>query len=86
MKKRVLVQESDEPDPETGEMRWVEEKDEGEGGEGEDEKIYIGKVRFDLYLCHIGKEVKRWKEEFRQLTLLLLFCYFVVSFRFGFRD
>lgn len=41
MKKRVMVQSSDEPDPETGELAWTEEKDENEG---EDEKIYIGKV------------------------------------------
>lgn len=46
MKKRVLIQDSDEPDPETGEMAWVEEKDEGEeaGGDGTEDKIYIGKV------------------------------------------
>ncbi|BGP39455.1 DNA-dependent RNA polymerase II [Rhodotorula kratochvilovae] len=44
MKKRVLVQESDEPDPETGELAWVDE----DGGNPDDEpvedKIYIGKV------------------------------------------
>ncbi|GAA5829952.1 hypothetical protein JCM11251_007946 [Rhodosporidiobolus azoricus] len=46
MKKRVLVQDSDEPDPETGELAWVEEKDEAEeaGGDGTEDKIYIGKV------------------------------------------
>jgi hypothetical protein len=43
VKKRVLVQESDEPDPETGELVWTEEKDDDEAGE--EEKIYIGKVR-----------------------------------------
>ncbi|BGP69929.1 DNA-dependent RNA polymerase II [Rhodotorula toruloides] len=42
VKKRVLVQESDEPDPETGELVWTEEKDDDEAGE--EEKIYIGKV------------------------------------------
>nr|CRX79032.1 hypothetical protein ls5930a1_00079 [Leucosporidium scottii] len=42
MKKRVMIQDGDEPDPETGEMSWVEEKDEG-GDSGEDEKVYIGK-------------------------------------------
>lgn len=42
MKKRVMVQDSDEPDPETGELAWTEEQDEDEG---EDEKVYIGKVR-----------------------------------------
>ncbi|GAA5911410.1 hypothetical protein JCM6882_004993 [Rhodosporidiobolus microsporus] len=47
MKKRVLIQDSDEPDPETGELAWVEERDEGaeEGaGDGSEDKIYIGKV------------------------------------------
>ena len=43
IKKRVLVQESDEPDPETGEMAWTEERDDDDTGE--EEKIYIGKVR-----------------------------------------
>ncbi|ORY78908.1 DNA-dependent RNA polymerase II second largest subunit [Leucosporidium creatinivorum] len=43
MKKRVMIQDSEEPDPETGEMSWVEEKDEA-GDMGEDEKVYIGKV------------------------------------------
>ncbi|GAA6057355.1 hypothetical protein JCM3770_005723 [Rhodotorula araucariae] len=43
MKKRVLVQESDEPDPETGELAWVDE-DGGDGGEPAEDKIYIGKV------------------------------------------
>ncbi|CEQ40581.1 SPOSA6832_02221, partial [Sporobolomyces salmonicolor] len=43
MKKRVLVQDSDEPDPETGELAWTEERDD-EGDTGEEEKIYIGKV------------------------------------------
>lgn len=42
IKKRVLVQESDEPDPETGEMAWTEERDDDDTGE--EEKIYIGKV------------------------------------------
>ncbi|BGP15478.1 DNA-dependent RNA polymerase II [Rhodosporidiobolus nylandii] len=45
MKKRVLVQDSDEPDPETGELKWVEERDgDDEGDEGQEDKIYIGKV------------------------------------------
>lgn len=45
MKKRVLVQDSDEPDPETGELAWIEEREDG-AEEGQDEdKIYIGKVR-----------------------------------------
>lgn len=44
MKKRVLVQDSEEPDPETGELNWVEEHEDDEGT-GEEEKIYIGKVR-----------------------------------------
>lgn len=43
MKKRVLVQDSEEPDPETGELNWIEEKDDDEDT-GEEEKIYIGKV------------------------------------------
>ncbi|GAA5941678.1 DNA-directed RNA polymerase II core subunit RPB2 [Sporobolomyces koalae] len=43
MKKRVLVQDSEEPDPETGELSWVEEKGVDEDS-GEEEKIYIGKV------------------------------------------
>jgi DNA-directed RNA polymerase II subunit RPB2 len=47
MKKRVMIQDGDEPDPETGEMSWVEEKDEG-GDSGEDEKVYIGKVGLSL--------------------------------------
>lgn len=42
MKKRVMVQESDEADPETGELAWTEEKEDGD--DGEDEKVYIGKV------------------------------------------
>lgn len=46
IKKRVLVQESDEPDPETGEMAWTEERDDDDTGE--EEKIYIGKVRSAL--------------------------------------
>lgn len=45
MKKRVLVQDSEEPDPETGELNWVEEKEDDEDT-GEEEKIYIGKVSF----------------------------------------
>lgn len=45
MKKRVMVQDSDEPDPETGELAWSEEKDDTDGGEGGAEKVYIGKVR-----------------------------------------
>lgn len=48
MKKRVMVQSSDEPDPETGELAWTEEKDENEG---EDEKIYIGKVFYEFSEC-----------------------------------
>lgn len=47
MKKRVLIQESEHADPETGEMAWREEKDEGEDS-GEDSKVYIGKVSFVL--------------------------------------
>lgn len=43
IKKRVLVQESDEPDPETGELQWTEERDEDDTA-GEEEKIYIGKA------------------------------------------
>lgn len=38
-----MIQDGEEPDPETGEMSWAEEKDEG-GDTGEDEKVYIGKV------------------------------------------
>ena len=38
-----MIQDSDEPDQETGELSWTEEKDEG-GDSGEDEKVYIGKV------------------------------------------
>lgn len=51
LKKRVLVQASDEPNPETGELDWVDEDPstgaDGEDGEGgpTEEKIYIGKVR-----------------------------------------
>ncbi|BGP55023.1 hypothetical protein JCM8202_002196 [Rhodotorula sphaerocarpa] len=48
IKKRVLVQESDEPDPETGELQWTEERDEDDTA-GEEEKIYIGKVPIMLY-------------------------------------
>ncbi|TNY22999.1 hypothetical protein DMC30DRAFT_348068 [Rhodotorula diobovata] len=50
LKKRVLVQASDEPNPETGELDWVDEDPstgaDGEDGEGgpTEEKIYIGKV------------------------------------------
>ncbi|KAM0747460.1 DNA-dependent RNA polymerase II second largest subunit [Meredithblackwellia eburnea MCA 4105] len=49
MKKRVMVQNSDEPDPETGELTWTEEREEGEGLDDEEggakaEKVYIGKV------------------------------------------
>ena len=43
MKKRVLVQDGDGPDPDTGEMSWTEDKDEEED-HGADDKIYIGKV------------------------------------------
>ncbi len=42
MKKRVMVQDGDERDPETGELAWTEERGEGQGEE--EEKIYIGKV------------------------------------------
>jgi len=49
MKKRVLVQDSEEPDPETGELNWVEEKEDDEDT-GEEEKIYIGKVS-SPFLC-----------------------------------
>lgn len=42
MKKRVMVQDGDERDPETGELAWTEER--GEGSGEEEEKIYIGKV------------------------------------------
>ncbi|KAL8290166.1 hypothetical protein RQP46_003105 [Phenoliferia psychrophenolica] len=44
MKKRVMVQESDEPDPETGELAWTEERDDDGDGESGAEKVYIGKV------------------------------------------
>lgn len=37
-----MVQDSDEADPETGELAWTEEKEDGDNGE--DEKVYIGKV------------------------------------------
>lgn len=40
-----MVQESDEPDPETGELAWTEERDDMDDGEGGAEKVYIGKVR-----------------------------------------
>ena len=41
-----MVQDSDEPDPETGELAWTEERDDmDDGGEGGAEKVYIGKVR-----------------------------------------
>lgn len=52
MKKRVMVQDSDEPDPETGELAWTEEKEDDD--EGEDEKVYIGKVS-----CSGCREVER---------------------------
>jgi DNA-directed RNA polymerase II subunit RPB2 len=42
MKKRVMVQDGDERDPETGELAWTEER--GEQSGEEEEKIYIGKV------------------------------------------
>ena len=38
-----MVQDGDGPDPDTGEMSWIEDKDEEEEP-GADEKIYIGKV------------------------------------------
>ncbi|KAK4055460.1 DNA-dependent RNA polymerase II [Microbotryomycetes sp. JL201] len=47
MKKRVMIQDSEEVDPETGEMSWTEEKAEDESGE--DEKVYIGKVPIMLH-------------------------------------
>lgn len=68
-----MVQNTDELDPETGELGWTEEKDEFEvvkedGQQGEDEKVYIGKVSdsFRLGVKLIGKEGKR-----RELT----FCF-----------
>jgi hypothetical protein len=42
MKKRVMVQASEDMDKDTGEMQWTEEKEDGE--DGSDEKVYIGKV------------------------------------------
>ncbi|SCV70667.1 BQ2448_3429 [Microbotryum intermedium] len=42
MKKRVMVQDGEDIDPQTGELQWREEKDDVDSGE--DEKIYIGKV------------------------------------------
>lgn len=51
-----MIQDGDEPDPETGEMSWVEEKDEG-GDSGEDEKVYIGKV--GLLLINFDRR-RRW--------------------------
>ncbi|KAI5474374.1 DNA-directed RNA polymerase II subunit RPB2 [Pseudohyphozyma bogoriensis] len=42
MKKRVLIQSSDEVDRETGEYKW--EQEEGDENDEGDEKVYIGKV------------------------------------------
>lgn len=51
MKKRVLVQDGEDPDPDTGEIAWREEEDEeGNPTENEEEKVYIGKVCSPL-LC-----------------------------------
>ncbi|GAA5875396.1 hypothetical protein JCM8547_004396, partial [Rhodosporidiobolus lusitaniae] len=71
MKKRVLIQESDEPDPETGELRWVEEKD-GDGNDNdngdEEEKIYIGKVPIMLQsdFCILDKLEEKDKLELNE--------------------
>ncbi|GAA6024545.1 hypothetical protein JCM10207_008269 [Rhodosporidiobolus poonsookiae] len=44
VKKRVLTQEGDEPDPETGELAWVEEREDDADLADVEDKIYIGKV------------------------------------------
>jgi hypothetical protein len=41
MKKRVMIQDGDEMDRETGEVKWIDATDEDEVP---DEKIFIGRV------------------------------------------
>lgn len=43
MKKRVMIQDTEGVDPDTGEMNWIDDVEDADSGDA-DEKVYIGKV------------------------------------------
>lgn len=68
IKKRVLIQSSDLPNPETGEYEWEEEDDEAGGNGEEDEKVYIGRIPMMLksHFCVLDGMSDKDQEEMKE--------------------